>query len=257
MTAQASLSAHSARIGARQVTIAELRELKAPKKIGPNHLPVSHIELIEAIESEIHEQLGAKVMSRQIAVGKGLEGGRDAAMFGVLTLNYGEKKDLTAAMGFRHAHDMSISIQMVAGMSVFVCDNMVMRGDVIMLKKKHTTNLELGAEVKLGVSKFKEHYGQLLGMVADLKDRKLSDPDAKVLMYDAFTASEMPIRFLPAIDREYFQPRRREFEPRNAWSLHNAFTEVLKQLPVVPRMKHTQSLGRLFGMTQEAHDNRA
>lgn len=155
---------------------------------------------------------------------------------------------------------MSIAIQAVAGMEVFVCDNMVMRGDVIMFKRKHTTNLSLAEEVAAGVAKFKTHYRGLEGMVNGLKKAKLTDTEAKALMHDAFTGlvnirkdgldyeDSLPVRLLPAVSREYFEPRLKEFEPRTKWSLHNAFTEVLKELPLVPRMRHTESVGMVFGM---------
>jgi len=40
-----------------------------------------------------------------------------------------------------------------------------------------------------------------------------------------------------------------EFRPRTAWSLHNAFTAVAKEMPITTRMPAIQELGRYFGMT--------
>lgn len=245
--ATASLSGHGK--GSVQVTRKQLAGFPAPKSPwgGPYHKPVAHIELIETLEARLKELLKAKITSEQYAVRA-----NKMSLFGVLTLDYGEQKDLTAAIGIRHSNNGSMAMQFVAGMSVFVCDNMALRGDVIFLKKRHTINLNLAAEIDEGIKKFEEHYKQLTGEVKALKQDKIADEAAKVLMFDGFTKNNvMPLRLLPVVAKEYFEPRHREFEPRTAWSLYNAFTEVAKQLPMTTRMEATQELGQLFGLTDK------
>ena len=53
-------------------------------------------------------------------------------------------------------------------------------------------------------------------------------------------------RLIPAVLREWRQPRHPQFEARNVWSLFNSFTQVLKQssLPELP--KRTESLHGLL-----------
>ena len=38
----------------------------------------------------------------------------------------------------------------------------------------------------------------------------------------------MPNRTIPEVLKEWREPRHEEFQPRNIWSLFNAFTEALK-----------------------------
>jgi hypothetical protein len=54
---------------------------------------------------------------------------------------------------------------------------------------------------------------------------------------------------MPEVSRSYFAPTLPEFEPRNAWSLHNAFTGIAKEMPLTTRLPATQELGKLFGMS--------
>lgn len=63
-----------------------------------------------------------------------------------------------------------------------------------------------------------------MGEAATLKRRELADIEAEALMHDVFAEGPMPVRLLPAVSENYFEPQLAEFEPRNAWSLHNAFT---------------------------------
>jgi hypothetical protein len=53
------------------------------------------------------------------------------------------------------------------------------------------------------------------------------------------------------VHRVYFDdPEQREkFEARSIWSLHNAFTEVVKSLRVMPQQHAGVSIGRYFGRT--------
>jgi hypothetical protein len=59
------------------------------------------------------------------------------------------------------------------------------------------------------------------------------------------------VRLLPEVSQAYFQPEVEEFAPRNAWSLHNAFTGAAKEMPITTRLPAIQVLGKFFGMSAE------
>ncbi len=71
------------------------------------------------------------------------------------------------------------------------------------------------------------------------------------MIHDAFTQGLMPVRLLPVVSRQYFQAPLPDFEPRNAWSLHNAFTGAAKEMPMPTRLPAIQAIGKLFGMSCE------
>ena len=87
--------------------------------------------------------------------------------------------------------------------------------------------------------------------IGDLKRRTLADIEAKALLHDVFTQGLMPVRFLPDVSKSYFEPTVAEFEPRNAWSLHNAFTGIAKEMPMSTRLPAIQAVGKLFGMSSD------
>ena len=153
--------------------------------------------------------------------------------------------------GLRTGNNKTMSLQICAGLSVFVCDNLAFRGDMIALKRKHTSGLNLKEELTLAVIRFQDHFGRLTREIGSLKDRKLLDLEAKAMIHDVFAQGLMPVRFLPEVSRQYFEPALAEFEPRNAWSLHNAFTGAAKEMPMPTRMPAIQAVGKLFGMSNE------
>jgi hypothetical protein len=174
-----------------------------------------------------------------------------AVLFGVLELAYGESDEGTAALGLRTANDKSISIQICAGLAVFVCDNLAFRGDLIALKRKHTSGLRLREELSGAVLRFQDHFGRLTGEVATLKERELQDIEAKAMIHDVFAKGMMPLRLLPQASRAYFEPTIPAFEARCAWSLHNAFTTAAKSMPMTTRLPAIQAVGKMFGLTSE------
>jgi hypothetical protein len=53
-----------------------------------------------------------------------------------------------------------------------------------------------------------------------------------VLILRAWERKIVNHRMLPAVLREWREPSHSDFEPRNVWSLFNAFTEILKPVSV-------------------------
>jgi len=212
--------------------------------------PVPHIELIDTLEHVLQLNHIA-IRNEQFALRRD-----GATLFGVLQLAYQDTADGAAALGLRTSNDRTMSIQICAGLSVFVCDNMVFRGDLIALNRKHTAGLHLRTEINRAVLRFQDHFGRLTGEIASLKDRAVSDTDAKAIIHDVFVQGIMPIRLLPEASSLYFEPFVDEFRPRNAWSLHNAFTAVAKEMPITTRMPAIQELGRYFGMSNGVSESR-
>jgi len=205
--------------------------------------PVAHLELIETLEQALRKN-HITIRKEQFALRRD-----GATLFGVLQLAYKDTPDGMAALGLRTSNNRTMSIQLCAGLSVLVCDNMVFRGDLIALNRKHTSGLHLRTEINHAVLRFQDHFGRLTSEIANLKDRAVSDTDAKAILHDVFVEGILPIRLLPDASNLYFEPFVDEFRPRNAWSLHNAFTAVAKEMPITTRMPAIQELGRYFGMT--------
>jgi hypothetical protein len=225
----------------------QLRLVPAPEATR-TWQPVPHIELVESLE-KVLQQNQIAIQDEQFALRRD-----GSTLFGVLQLAYENTPDGRAAMGVRTSNNKTMSIQICAGLSVFVCDNLVFRGDLIALNRKHTSGLHLLTELADAVLRFRDHFGRLTGEIERLRSRELTDAEAKAMLHDVFVSGAMPVRFLPQVSETYFAPPFPEWAGRNAWSLHNAFTAAAKQMPMPTRLGATQELGRLFGMSEQASD---
>jgi len=210
--------------------------------------PIPHIELIDTLQRVLNQN---QITIREEKFALRHDG---STLFGVLQLGYADTHDGQAALGIRTSNDKSMSIQVCAGLSVFVCDNLVFRGDLIALNRKHTSGLNLRTELATAVLRFQDHFGRLTGEVEMLKRHALDDIRAKALIHDVFAHGLMPLRFLPDVSRSYFEPQVEDFAPRTAWSLHNAFTASAKEMPISTRFPATQAIGRFFGMSSDSVD---
>ena len=119
--------------------------------------PVPHVELVNTLEHVL--QLNhITIRKEQFALRRD-----GSTLFGVLQLAYQDTTDGMAALGIRTANNRTMSIQLCAGLSVFVCDNMVFRGDLIALNRKHTAGLHLRTEINHAILRFQDHFGRLTG----------------------------------------------------------------------------------------------
>jgi len=61
---------------------------------------------------------------------------------------------------------------------------MCFRGDLIALRRKHTSSLNLREKLGQAVIRFQEHFGKLTGEIEGLKERHIADVEAKALIHD-------------------------------------------------------------------------
>jgi len=76
--------------------------------------------------------------------------------------------------------------------------------------------------------------------VATMKALTLQPAQAHHLMVEAIRAHVLPASRLPKVLEAWEEPRHKDFAPRTAWLLFNAFTEVAKASP--PRLQMEGSL---------------
>jgi hypothetical protein len=178
----------------------------------------------------------------------------DARLFGVLDLVIPNlaQPDYALCVGIRASNDRSLAIQATAGARVFVCDNLAFSGDsgTVVLKRKHTARLDLSVVVPPAIDTYLQKAGLFVLDIEKMKNHELTDSRAKEVIYDAFMRRVMPLRYLPDVHKIYFddEVQRQKFNDRSLWSLNNAFTEVSKDLRVVPQQSAGMKLGRYFNL---------
>src|SRR5271170_7534797 len=192
--ATAILSAHK---NTEVVTRETLRAL--PTVIGTDSFkPVAHIELIETFERQFNDR-GINIVREQFAISK-----NGMRLFGTFDLTLNGVDGMAAALGFRTANNRTMALQGIAGMRVFVCDNMAFSGETIVLRRRHTSGLNLLDEIVDALDQYEIHYAKLKLEIGDLQNYTMTDTGAKILLHDIFAKQIMPVRFFPSVSDVYF-----------------------------------------------------
>jgi hypothetical protein len=208
--------------GGWEATKGDLASVPLPEATT-SYVPVPHGRLVEELELHI-PRFGLKIHDEQFALA------RDGAqMFGVISCTNGHLDDWCLAIGLRNSYDRSLAVGLTVGHRVFCCDNLAFQGEVT-AERKHTVNVfrdlpDLLYRMLNQVSTMKARQAAEIDFY---KSRELAELDVEHLVmqtirHNAFPASKVP-RLLEVWDTPGFP----EFEPRTAWSLLNAFTEVQK-----------------------------
>jgi len=126
-----------------RVTRDTLRALPLPQPLSRRHRPVPHLELVEGIQDQL-DRRGLAIRREQLALRR--DGQR---LFGTMDLTWQTQAPAAPeeglALGLRQGDDLSHAIEIVAGARIFVCDNLTLYGDVIAVRKKHTSCLPTGS----------------------------------------------------------------------------------------------------------------
>lgn len=254
----------------RVVSLEELASIPAGAPLGPHHRPVPHVELVSVVK-DAFDRRGYAVGREQFSVSH--DGAR---LFGTLDLRPTTGAPLVQgfeggmAVGLRHANDQAFGLGVIAGLRVFVCDNLAFSGGERLLRRKHTTGLDLVAEVERGLERTLHSYDGLMRLVEELRSTELSDSAAKLLIYNiALDGRVVAPSQLGKVHAWYFDPasvasdedRERglsDVEPRSAWAVMNAVTRVARAYPDARQQECGAALTRyLTAYVNQQHTSRS
>ena len=226
--------------GGYAVNREELAKVATPRPTE-TWTPISHLNLVSTVEYALRTA-GLKIASQVHSLS------HDGDRYFGLTEVRGTKnpEDYAWVLGLRNSHDKRFPAGIVAGASVFVCDNLSFSGEV-RLSRKHTVHLQrdLPQLAMRAVGRLMECWHKQGQRIDAYKDYRLGDLVAHDLVVRAVDVGACPNRLIPSVLQEWRKPSHPEFEDRSAWSLFNGFTEVLKgNLPELPR--RTEVLHALF-----------
>jgi hypothetical protein len=226
--------------GANAVARTRVAGVSTPKPT-PTWSPIPHSVLIEQVEVALHANALHVVGQAHSLTHDG------SRYFGLIEIRNGAvHPDYTWVLGLRNSHDKSFPAGLVAGGSVFVCDNLSFSGE-IKITRRHTRFILLdlprliGGAVERLIGEFR-HQDQ---RIAAYKGKTVTDRSAHDLIIRSTDVGACTNRQIPAVLKWWREPKHDEFAPRNAWSLFNSFTEVQKgNLTELPN--RTEALHRLL-----------
>ena len=203
--------------------------------------PVPHLDVIDAV-TEVVKAKNWQIIDEQYGLAR--EGQR---MFGVMRINRTSSPDWSRCIGIRNSHDQSLSVGLAAGISVTCCSNLAFGGAMV-LKRRHTSRIELGNLVVEAVDELEMEFLNLETVSEDLKLHEVKADEARAVIVRAAEVGAVNSCDIVPIFREFQKPRHEEFAEPTRWSLLNAFTEHAKKYSPGRADVCYRGLTRLFGL---------
>jgi hypothetical protein len=237
--------------GGRKVGREEVEAVVTPGRQG-THYPIPHLKVYDLAVANLKRQ-GFSVKNEEFALRNGNKDpdGKyltDAQFFGLVELQNGvNHPDYSLIAGIRNSHDKSMVAGLALGSRVFVCDNMAFSGEV-RFGRKHTRfiNRDLPFLVHDAMGRIKVLRANQEKRIEAYKDTKVSDNWARCAIMRAAEEDYISWSKCGKVWGEWHEPSHDEFKERNAWSLFNSFTEVMKSYSVQDLPKRTAGVHDLF-----------
>jgi hypothetical protein len=205
------------------VTHGELELIPAPLPTD-TWCPIPHHKVLSmALESL--DMMRFEVKSMNLVVAKG---GHE--FFGTLDIAAELADGVRLSVGIRNATNKAFSAAVCSGERVLVCSNLAFVGEHT-FSHKHTLNVERKLYVGMleAVKALREYRETSAARIAALQSRALGEDQANSLILRSYEKGIVGARMLKPLIDEWRTPSYTEFESRNAWSLMNAFTHVMKE----------------------------
>ena len=203
--------------------------------------PVPHVEVIDAVTDVVRAH-NWQILDEQYGLAR--DGQR---MFGVIRINRTSSAEWSRCIGIRNSHDRTIAVGLAAGLTVRCCSNLMFGGSMV-LKRRHTSRIELNGLVLEAVEELETEFLTLETVAEDLKCLYVREDAARVAIVKAAGVGTVNSSDILPIFREFKEPRHEEFADPTRWSLLNAFTENAKKYSPARADICYRGLTRLFGL---------
>jgi len=227
--------------GATAVDFDQVATVKTPRATS-TWQPIPHHQLIQTVQRTLattNLTIGTQAHSLTH------DGSR---YFGLMEIQSRKKNDdYTWVLGLRNSHDKTFPAGIVAGASVFVCDNLSFSGEV-KFARKHTRyiNRDLPQLTERAIGLLLAKWHDQDKRIDAYKESEIDDAGAHDLVIRACDVGVCSNRLIPAVLQEWREPVHEQFVERNVWTLFNCFTEALKDGNLNELPKRTEALHGLL-----------
>jgi hypothetical protein len=211
------------------VTTEDLKdiEVQRPPRAGRHWQGVKHHDLVTQIRDRLSiRNIG--ILDTRLSLSPDKQ-----ALAGAMILKFPESFNVPEcpggdyALGFRHTNDMKYAVTFACGQRVSVCNNGMISGEFV-LSKRHTKGLRLGDEVEGGVIRFLNESHKVVETVRNMQALSLTSEASDSILMSAGREGLASWGHIGMVEREYRNPRYKDFQGRNGWCLYNAFTTVVQ-----------------------------
>ena len=209
-------------ITSNEVKLEQLEAIEMPEPTR-TYVPVSHYDLAMNVGA-----IGERVIDKELHSKKFGIARKGQHMFATYTYK-NEEDEIGMSIGFRNSYDKSMSIGVCVGAKVFVCENLMMTGEVTFMRK-HTGNIldELNSLIFNVLYKSDDKFAQLQDDKESMKEIPINNQRAWETMGVLFGKGIINTPQISIMKKEWKNPSHDAFDDDSLWSLYNAGTEALK-----------------------------
>ena len=227
-----------------------IRSLPIPKPLGSRHKPYHPIEVIETIRDEARQQ-GLAIRREQFAINP--QQTKIIGTLDVLGQDDDENAPHSGSLGFITAVDQSTSLRMVGGKRIWICENLMVGGeDIVSLKRKHTTGVDLPMEIHRLMSQAAQQIGMMDRYIetenaVDINDKIAWRIVGEMLMTNVLRSAS----HIRDGAKLWFEPETEDVQPRTLWGLHQAYTREVQKMKAAPVLLASVAVGKYFSILAE------
>lgn len=220
----------------------ELMAVATPAGTKSFH-PVTHACLASLTEQYV-EEAGFNIVNQIHTINAG-----GAQYFGRYHVHRNDllaTGDYALQIGIRNSHNKKFAAGLVIGAQVCVCSNLSFWGET-KLARRHTTFIarDLPAMFDAAMERLMLAKQTQDNRFDAYKATPVSDDRAARVLIEGADRGAIATTRIPDVWKAWMEPPHAEFEPRTAWSLFNAFTEVYKQLNEADILRRSRYLHML------------
>jgi len=211
-------------------TIAELKAIPVVKaeRFSDRWKGIQHGELVESIHDVLDRKEIQVTDERWYPTGKDfqrLNGSMDVKIKGLEPM-----EGTQFSLGVMHSNLGDHAMKFASGAHVFCCANGVVTGDFV-VKRKHTSGLDLGEAIELGVDQYLNKIAEVKIVAEKMRATELVDDDVVHALMSAGREGLLSWSRIGQVDKEYSKPTFAEHDEKTAWGLYNAFTYTIQKMP--------------------------
>lgn len=225
------------------MSLEQLAALPLPEKLGRVHKPIHPGMLVTEIKKSFEEVHNLEVVRSEFAMNP-----KRTRLFGVLDFApNSDQKALgrTWSMGIISSIDESIRLKLPAGGRVFVCDNLMATGEIVVMRK-HTSGFDLQKEIAKMTGKVIE-FCKAGDLLIERQERiALPEEKAFEIVGKALVQDFMPASAVRQAGQIYAKGEFPDLQQRSLWGLHNAFTRQVGTLAPASQLPATVEVGKFF-----------
>ena len=207
-----------------EATKEELKAVEMPQKTE-SYMPVSHNWVVEYVENDLADMVGSQYSLKHNKFGMSWH---NQCLFGQACF---ENSDNYAGLNiaYRNSYNKEFSLGIAFGAQVFVCENGMLTGEVI-VAKKHTLNVKESFQEIVGnnIHKAEKTYHKMVEDVEFMRSKSVNDLQAYQILGVARGKNILSSRIYENSLREYSKPSFNEHKDGSLMQVYNACTEALK-----------------------------